>query len=174
MKTTRKGEILRSAALFLAVLVITPLLVLSCSCEKTAQNNTIFRDSSQVSRRTDSINKRTCHWQDTQRHDSIYKQDSVVVYIKGDTIIKERWHLLTTTKWKTTTKTDTIVGDTYVCMTDTIKVKYYVNRYKTKQVEKPMSTWKRARLFVGDCVLLFLALVAVNWLRLRIQRKDVQ
>ena len=174
MENSRKGKNLRSAALFLAVLIITPLLVLGCSCAKTAQNNTTYHDSARSISRYDSVNHRQSHWQDIQQHDSTYKHDSVLVYIKGDTIVKERWHQLSTTKWKTITKTDTIVGDTYVCVTDTIKVKYYVDRYKTKQVEKPMSTWKKARLFIGDCVLLFLALCAVNWIRHRIKRRDVQ
>ena len=158
-------------ALFIAMLIITPLLILGCSCAKTAQNNTVYRDSAHTSARRDSVNQRQSHWQETQQHDSVFKQDSVLVYIKGDTVIKERWHNLTTTKWKTTTKTDTIVGDTYVFVTDTVKVKYYVNRYKTKEVEKPVGTWHKIRLFAGDCVLLFLALVAVNWIRVRIKKR---
>lgn len=162
---------MRSVALFFAVLIITPLLILGCSCAKSAANNTIYRDSSHTSVRRDSVNQRQIHWQDTQQHDSVFKHDSVLVYIKGDTIIKERWHNLTTTRWKTTTKTDTIVGDIYTFVTDTVKVKYYVNRYKTKEVEKPASTWHKIRLLAGDCVLLFLALVAVNWIRVRIKKR---
>lgn len=171
MEKSRKGRNLRSVALFFAVLIITPLLILGCSCAKSAANNTIYRDSAHTSIRRDSVNQRQIHWQDTQQHDSVFKQDSVLVYIKGDTIIKERWHNLTTTKWKTTTKTDTIVGDIYTFVTDTVKVKYYVNRYKTKEVEKPVSTWQKVRLFVGDCVLLFLALVAVCWIKERIKKR---
>ena len=98
-------------------------------------------------------------------------QDSVLVYINGDTVIKERWHNLTTTRWKTTTKTDTIVVDIYKFLTDTVKVKYYVNRYKTKEVEKPVNTWKKIRLFIGDCVLLFLALIAFNWIKERMKKR---
>ena len=95
----------------------------------------------------------------------------MLVYIKGDTVIKERWHNLTTTRWMTTTKTDTIVCDIYKFVTDTIKVKYYVNRYKTKEVEKPVSTWHKIRLFIGDCVLLFLALIAFKWIKERIKKR---
>lgn len=171
MEKSRKGRNLRSVALFFAVLIITPLLILGCSCAKSAANNTIYRDSAHTSTRHDSVNQRQIHWQNTKQHDSVFKHDSVLVYIKGDTVIKERWHNLTTTRWKTTTKTDTIVGDTYVFVTDTVKVKYYVNRYKTKEVEKPASTWQKVRLFFGDCVLLFLALVAVNWIRVRIKKR---
>lgn len=171
MEKSRKGRNLRSVALFFAVLIITPLLILGCSCAKTAANNSVYRDSTHTSVRRDSVNQRQIHWQETQQHDSVFKQDSVLVYIKGDTVIKERWHNLTTTRWKTTTKTDTIVGDIYTFVTDTVKVKYYVNRYKTKEVEKPASTWHKIRLFTGDCVLLFLALVAVNWIGKRIKKR---
>ncbi len=171
MENRRKGRNLRSVALFLAMLIITPLLILGCSCAKTAANNTVYHDSTHTSARRDSVNQRQIHWQDTRQHDSIFKQDSVLVYIKGDTVIKERWHNLTTTRWKTSTKTDTIVGDTYVFVTDTVKVKYYVNRYKTKEVEMPVSTWHKIRLFIGDCVLLFLALVAVCWIKERIKKR---
>lgn len=171
MEKSRKWRNLRSVALFLVMLIITTLLILGCSCAKTAANNTVYRDSAHTSARRDSVNQRQIHWQDTQQHDSVFKHDSVLVYIKGDTVIKERWHNLTTTRWKTTTKTDTIVGDTYTFVTDTVKVKYYVNRYKTKEVEKPVSSWHKIRLFIGDCVLLFLALIAVNWIKERIKKR---
>ena len=171
MENSRKGRNLRSVALFLAMLIITPLLIFGCSCAKTAQNNTVYNDSAHTSVRRDSVNQRQIQWQDTQQHDSVFKHDSVLVYIKGDTVIKERWHNLTTIRWKTTTKTDTIVVDIYKFVTDTVKVKYYVNRYKTKFVEKPVSTWKKIRLFIGDCVLLFLALIAFNWIKERMKKR---
>ena len=171
MENSRKGRNLRSVALFLVMLTITPLLIFGCSCAKTAQNNTVYHDSTHTSARSDSVNQRQIHWQDTRQGDTVIKQDSVLVYIKGDTVIKERWHNLTTTRWKTTTKTDTIVGDIYTFVTDTIKVKYYVNRYKTKEVEKPVSTWQKVRLFIGDCVILFLFLLAVNWIKEFIKKR---
>lgn len=171
MENSRKGRNLRSVALFLAMLIITPLLILGCSCAKTAQNNTVYNDSAHTSARRDSVNQRQIHWQDTRQQDSVIKHDSVLVYINGDTVIKERWHNLTTTRWKTTTKTDTIFVDIYKFVTDTVKVKYYVNRYKTKEVEKPASTWKKIRLFIGDCVLLFMALIAFNWIKDRMKKR---
>ena len=171
MENSRKGRNLRSVALFLAMLIITPLLIFGCSCAKSSTNNTVYHDSAHTSVRRDSVNQRQIHWQDTQQHDSVFRQDSVLVYIKGDTVIKERWHNLTTTRWKTTTKTDTIVFDIYKFVTDTVKVKYYVNRYKTNEVEKPVSTWHKIRLFIGDCVLLFLALIAFDWIKERIKKR---
>lgn len=171
MENSRKGRNLRSVTLFLVMIIITPLLIFGCSCAKTAQNNTVYRDSAHTSVRRDSVNQRQIHWQDTKQHDSIFKHDSVLVYIKGDTVIKDRWHNLTTTRWMTSTKTDTIVVDIYKFVTDTVKVKYYVNRYKTKEVEKPASTWHKIRLFAGDCVLMFLALIAVNWIKERIKKR---
>lgn len=160
-----------SVAFFFVILIITPLLTFGCSCAKTAQNNTVYHDSAHTSVRRDSVNQRQIHLHDTQQHDSVFRQDSVLVYIKGDTVIKERWHKLTTTRWKTTTKTDNIVVDIYKFVTDTVKVKYYVNRYKTKEVEKPVSTWKKIRLFIGDCVLLFLVLIAFNWIKERMKKR---
>lgn len=171
MENSRKGRNLRSVALFLAMLTITPLLIFGCSCAKTAQNNTVYHDSAHTSVRRDSVNQRQIHWQDTQQHDSVFKHDSVLVYIKGDTVIKERWHNLTTTRLKTTTKTDTIVFDIYKFATDTVKAKYYVNRYKTKEVEKPVSRWHKIRLFAGDCVLIFLAIFSVCWISKRIKKR---
>ena len=171
MENSRKWRNLRSVAFFFVILIITPLLILGCSCAKTAQNNTVYHDSAHTSVRRDSVNQRQIHWQDTRQHDSVFKQDSVLVYIKGDTVIKERWHNLTTTRLMTITKTDTIMGDIYKFVTDTVKVKYYVNRYKTKEVEKPVSTWNKIRLFIGDCVLLFLALIAFNWIKERMKKR---
>ena len=171
MENSRKGRNLRSVALFLAMLIITPLLILGCSCAKSATNNTVYQDSAHTSVRRDSVNQRQIHLQDTRQHESIFKQDSVLVYIKGDTVIKERWHNLTTTRWRTTTKTDTIECDIYKFVTDTVKVKYYVNRYKTKEVEKPVSTWHKIRLFIGDCVILFLLLLAVKWIKERMKKR---
>lgn len=171
MENSRKGRNLRSVALFLVMLTITPLLIFGCSCAKTAQNNTVYHDSAHTSVRRDSVNHRQIHWQDTQQHDSVFKHDSVLVYIKGDTVIKERWHNLTTTRWKTTTKTDTIVFDIYKFATDTVKAKYYVNRYKTKEVEKPVSIWHKIRLFAGDCVLIFLVIFSVCWINERIKKR---
>lgn len=171
MENSRKGRNLRSVALFLAMLIITPLLIFGCSCAKTAANNTVYHDSTHTSARRDSVNQRQIHWQDTRQQDSVIKHDSVLVYLKGDTVIKERWHNLTTTRWKTSTKTDTIVGDIYTFVTDTVKVKYYVNRYKTKEVEKPVNTWHKIRLLIGDCVLLFLPIFAVCWINKRIKKR---
>lgn len=171
MENSRKGRNLRSVALFLTMLIITPLLIFGCSCAKSATNNTVYHDSTHTSVRRDSVNQRQIHWQDIRQYDSIFKHDSVLVYIKSDTVIKERWHNLTTTRWMTITKTDTIVGDTYVLVTDTVKVKYYVNRYKTKEVEKPVSTWHKIRLFAGDCVLLFMAIFAACWIKERIKKR---
>ena len=171
MENSRIWQNLRSVAFFFVILIITPLLILSCSCAKTAQNNTVYRDSAHTSVRRDGVNQRQIHWHDTRQHDSVFKKDSVLVYIKGDTVIKERWHNLTTTRWKTTTKTDTIVGDTYVFVTDTVKVKQYVNRYKTKEVEKPAGTLHKIRLFAGDCVILLLFLLLANWIKERIKKR---
>lgn len=150
--------------------IITHLCFLSCSCAKIAQNNTNFRDSARISARQDSVNERKSHYSDTYAHDSVFRHDSVLVFIKGDTVIKERWHTLETIKWKTTTKTDTIVGDHYTLVTDTVKVKEYIDRWKTKEVEKPDTPMRKLRLFIGDCVLLFAFLVLAEWVWRKVKR----
>lgn len=171
MEKLRKARNLRSRTFFLLVLIITPILFLGCASGKFTRNSAIFRDSSQVSYRKDSTNKQKSHWQDTQQHDSTYKQDSVVVYIKGDTVIRDRWHQLTTIRWKTITKTDTVQGDTYICVTDTVRTTKYIDRWKTKEVEKPRSALVKARLFVGDCVILLIILLIVSWAAKTFNRK---
>lgn len=154
---------MHSKAFFLLAGIIAHLFLLSCSCAKIAQNNTNFRDSARISTRQDSINERKSHYSGTYAHDSVFKHDSVLVFIKGDTVIKERWHTMETIKWKTVTKTDTIVGNHYTLAADTVKAKEYIDRWQTKEVEKPDSPMRKLRLFIGDCVLLFVFLVLVEW-----------
>lgn len=57
MENSRKGRNLRSVALFLAMLIITPLLIFGCSCAKSATNNTVYHDSAHTSVRRDSVNQ---------------------------------------------------------------------------------------------------------------------
>lgn len=165
---SREAQKLRSGALFFVVLVVMPLLLFACSSAKSVQNNEIYHDSTTISVRCDSTSHQRYHWQDIQQHDSVSVHDSVLVYAKGDTIYKERWHKLTTIKWKSTTKMDSTISKTYTSKADTIKIKYYVNRWKTKEVEKSDSTWKKVRLFFGDVFILFIALLIICYIKERI------
>lgn len=160
-----------SVVFLFAWCVIMPLFIFSCSSGKSMENNTIFRDSIAVSKQKDSMNVYASVRTDTYAHNSIYRWDSVTVFIKGDTIVKDRWHLLTNTKQKTIYVTDTLFKETYKLRVDTLKMKYYVNRWKAKETEKSLTMWQKVRLFIDDCVLLFLLLLAVYWAKERLGKE---
>ena len=83
-KIRRKGEIAFCGVISRHA-YNTPLLILGCSCAKTAQNNTVYHDNTTSARRRQR-EPATDHWQDTRQGDTVIKQDSVLVYIKGDTL----------------------------------------------------------------------------------------
>lgn len=80
------------------------------------------------------------------QRDSVWLHDSVFVSVKGDTTWIEKWH----TKYIETVRIDT----TFIATHDTIPQPYPV----TKLVEKDLSWWQKARLWLGN--LLLLAIVA--------------
>lgn len=162
MRNSRNPGFLRSVALFFIWCIIVPVLFFGCSSGKTMENNTILRDSVHLSKKQDTENKYLSKWSNIFAHDSIYRKDSVVVQIKGDTVYMDRWHLLTKTNKAYIYKTDTIVGDTYRLATDSVVNTKYVTKWRTKKVEKQMSLLTRLRLIIGDCFLLFLALVLLQ------------
>lgn len=161
---------MRLAALFLCIGIIIPLTLFGCASGKSSVNNTVFRDSVARTVEKDSVKWKESSKNDTYQHDSIYKRDSVVVYVKGDTVIKDRWHWLTAYKTRDVSKTDTIIKDRLHNVTDTVKVNKYIDRVKVKEVEKPRSEWVKARLFVGDCVLLLLFLSLVSYIVKKLHR----
>ena len=125
-----------------------------------------------LSKKQDADNKYLSKWNNIFAHDSIYRKDSVVVQIKGDTVYMDRWHLLTKTNKAYIYKTDTIFCDIYRLATDTIVNTKYVTKWKTKEVEKQMSLLTRIRLIIGDCFLLFLALTLLQAILVRWKKKD--
>lgn len=125
-----------------------------------------------MSKKQDTNNKYLSKWNNIFAHDSIYRKDSVVVQIKGDTVYKDRWHLLTKTNKAYIYKTDTIFSDIYRLATDTIVNTKYVMKWKTKEVEKRMSLLTRLRLIIGDCFLLFLGLTRLQAILVRWKKKD--
>ena len=53
-----------------------------------------------------NINTETrIEYRDKYHRDSIYIRDSVIIYVKGDTVFKDRWH----TEWKEKESGDTII-----------------------------------------------------------------
>lgn len=84
------------------------------------------------------------------QRDSIYVYDSIHVREKGDTVTIERWH----TRWRDRWQHDTL----YVSKTDSVPKPYPME--VVKEVEKPMTWWQQARMFVGGIVIFGLIIFA--------------
>ncbi len=70
---------------------------------------------------------------DRVKRDSIHVHDSVFVLVKGDTVFKDKYHIV---------YRDRLIHDTVsINNTDTIQVPY--------PVEKPLSRWQNLKLQVG-------------------------
>lgn len=70
-----------------------------------------------------NINTETrIEYRDKYHRDSIYIRDSVIIYVKGDTVFKDRWH----TEWKEKETGDTII------LTDTVYIEKEVFRDKSE------------------------------------------
>ena len=63
-------------------------------------------------------------YRDRWQRDSIHVHDSTFIYIKGDTVFRDRWHM----EYKDRTLRDT----TYIERTDRVQVPYPVERKLTK------------------------------------------
>ncbi len=70
---------------------------------------------------------------DRVKRDSIHVHDSIFVLIKGDTVFRDRYHIV----YKDMCFRDT----TYIHKTDSVQVPY--------PVEKPLSRWQNFKLQVG-------------------------
>lgn len=128
----------------IAAFVIGIVLVLlfgSCTTTRYVPVEHITHDTIQITR---------------LQRDSIYRHDSirVVERVQGDTILLEvdRWH----TQYRDRFHHDSI----YLTRSDTIPKPYPVERL----VEKPLTSWQQARLWLANAVLAALALSAAVWL----------
>lgn len=79
------------------------------------------------------------------RHDTIAVKDSVVVYVKGDTVIRDRWR--TEYREREVLRHDTIVK------ADTITI--------VKEVEREPTRWQRARETAGGIAIALCLLIVV-------------
>lgn len=120
-----------------------------------------------MSLKADSAVERKSHELGVWASDSTYKQDSTVVYVKGNTVRIEHWHRLVVNKTKKESREDTLVRKVTKLRVDTVKVKQYVNRYQTKEVERQLTNWQKVRLFVGDAAILIFAVLLVALIRKR-------
>lgn len=144
------------------------LLILSvCACKTQRQVHTEYvyiekTDSlKHLSSRIDSLLK------ESTKRDSIHEKDSVVVMIKGDTVMVDRWH----TVYKEHTNYDTqkekeIVHDT-VYQTHTEYIDKYVDKEVIVEVNK-LYWWQKTLMWIGGIGLgLTLILIVVAILTIR-------
>ena len=87
-----------------------------------------------------NINTETrIEYRDKYHRDSIYIRDSVIIYVKGDTVFKDRWH----TEWKEKESGDTII------LKDTV----YIEKEVYKDRSEPPNNWE------GTIILIIIALL---------------
>lgn len=79
--------------------------------------------------------------------DTLYHRDSVYHYVKGDTVIIERWH-------RTININKTVVGDT---IRDTIPQVVTVTRTEVKEVNF-LHWWQKVLMWIGGFALVGLAI----------------
>lgn len=82
--------------------------------------------------------------------DTLVQRDSVYHYIKGDTVLIERWHYLQGTS--NVLRVDTLLK------TDSVQVPVEVVREvtHTETIEKPLKWWQKTLMWIGGvCVLFF-------------------
>lgn len=97
---------------------------------------------------------------DVQR-DSVYiekeKHDSVYIHQKGDTVLIEKWHTEWRDRWRDREKHDTL----YIAKHDTIS--QTITKTDVKEVDKPLSWWKRVRMTLGDILLIVVGFALLLW-----------
>jgi hypothetical protein len=140
------GLLLAIGAILLAFLL--PFLT-SCTTTRTV---TIPEYHTEYITRTDTLHK----------IDSIYKRDSVSVYIRGDTVHKDKYVYLDKYKYIYKASTDTLIK------TDSISVPYPVERQLTKWEQAQMSVGKWAIYALSGIILLTIIYIAVWWYRRKI------
>lgn len=82
---------------------------------------------------------------DSIRHDSVYRQDSVYVTVKGDTVYEYKYKYLY--KYQYINRTDTLMK------TDSIRIPY--------PVEKQLSKWQRFKLDFGGTAMLIVIMIVI-------------
>ena len=75
--------------------------------------------------------------------DTVVRRDSVFHYVKGDTVLIERWHYLQNTA--RAVRVDTVVK------TDSIEVPVTMTRTIAREVARPLAWWQKALMAMGGC-----------------------
>jgi hypothetical protein len=82
--------------------------------------------------------------------DTLIQRDSIFHYVKGDTVLIEKWHYLQGSS--NVVRVDTLIK------TDSVEVPVEVVTVKTEQVEKPLTWWQKTKMGLGTALLVLLAL----------------
>lgn len=89
--------------------------------------------------------------------DTLIQRDSIYHYVKGDTVIIEKWHH--TQGVTNVFKTDTLrVHDSVPYPVETIREKVVT---KIEEVEKPLTLWQKIRIGLGTIFFILLAVAAM-------------
>lgn len=165
---------LRSKVLFLIVCIIMPLLLFGCAGGKSVENNAISQRWEKGTVQHDSVafDKERVRTMGTYAHDSIYNHDSVVVVIRNDTVLRDRWHFRTREKTKVMCFTDTLVLEKNIYHYKTDTLKYYVNRIKYKEVDKKLTWWQDAKMKIGGFSIFLCIIFAIMYGIERVRRKN--
>ena len=131
-------RIVKAILTAIAILIIASWLM---GCKSQERVVTVYRHT------TDTL------IQTKVERDSIYAHDSIYVRDRGDTVWIERWH----TRWRERLLADTV----YVAKCDTLTRTETITKYR----EKELSWWQKARLWIGNVVLiaLFVAAAFLAW-----------
>ena len=114
------------------LIIVSALILASCASMRHTATHQVDRDSTYVNtRQLDSL------YRAIFQRDSIYKRDSIYVYVKGDTVTK--YVEKTLYKWRT--RTDTVYRDRV--RTDTV----YMERVDSVTVEKPVYIEKQIKWY---------------------------
>lgn len=170
MTSNGNPKYLRYGGLFLLACVIMPVFFLGCSCGKSVENSKESRRHIASEVKSDGIGSFRLRDYRNIEKDSVYKFDSVVVEIRGDTVIKDRWHYTGNEKIKTVYLTDTLVMDRwhYMSKTDTL----YLYKDKKVEVEKKLTWWEQKKQEYGGIAIISSIVFAAIFCITRIKDND--
>jgi len=134
-----------SIKVFLSIIAIIAALLL-CGC-RSIQYVPVETVKKEYVSKTDTFVKR----------DSVYKRDSVMVTVKGDTVFVNRWNVTYKDRWRERIKTDTVFR------TDSIRVPY--------PVEKKLTMWESLKIKAGGFIFVLFVLAIILYLSRLLVRK---
>lgn len=118
---------------FIAIIVtLTLLLLCGCKAKEVVVEKPVIVEHTTTQHHTDIV------------RDTLIQKDSVITFIKGDTLIIEKWHHVAAVS-------NMMVTDT---VRDTVPQVVTVTTTAIKEVTKPLSWWQKTLQWVGGIALL--------------------